>query len=92
MVAKSRIVWTEQELLKTPEEDLAIAMSNTASSQEKLDAWNHFNAKKWYERVVLQKIVELDLPQLSPTDCVEVQQLRYLVGTNPPWKEKRETP
>lgn len=55
----------------------------------KLRAWQRFNAKKWYECIVLQQKVLLDLNQLGADDRTEVQHLRYLVGIHPPWLEKK---
>lgn len=83
-------MWTEITLTLTPAEELAIAVSN-GTAVDKLSAWKRYCAKKWYERVVLQTRVELDLQQLEPQDSTEVVQLRYLIGNHPPWLEIKET-
>lgn len=73
--------------LKRPTtEELQIAVSPCFTSDARAAAYRRYEAKKWYERIVLQTHVALDLTNLDPQTAAEVAHLRSLVGVvRPPW-------
>lgn len=83
------LVWTDEELLLTPDELLTYTLTGT--QQSRLDAYRKSEAKFWYERIVLATTVFLDVNQIASDIAREVVHLRSLVGTQPPWKVKETT-
>lgn len=67
-------------------EELKIAESPSFTSDARAAAYKRYEVKKWYERIVLQPRVLLDLTNLDWQTAAEVAHLRTLVGVvNPPW-------
>lgn len=83
------LVWTKQELALTPAELLNKANDSHLSNTVRGDAYRKSEAMKWYEFVVLAPIVHVDVNMLTLQEGRDVLQLRTLIGTTPPWRERR---
>lgn len=84
-------MWTDTLLKLTLEQERSIAANARFAPGAREAAYRRLVAKSWYETLVLQPVVKIDLEDLDPQDAAEVTQLRTLVGfNNPPWHKKEE--
>lgn len=78
-------MWSDTLLRLTPEQELQMACTDTFTLGARRAAYERYEVKRWYERVVLAAQCKLDFPDLDPQLAAELSHLRTLIGVNAPW-------